>query len=76
MRISVRVTPNSRKERFEKTAEGEFAAAIRERPQNNEANDRVQRLIAGHFNVPLTFVRFLTGARSRKKVFEVVHPVR
>jgi len=76
MKISVRVTPKSRKERFEETGEREFAAAIKERPQNNEANDRVQRLIAGHYNVPLTSVRFLTGARSRKKVFEVVHPVR
>ncbi len=72
MIISVRVTPKSRKERFQETREGEFAAAIREKPQNNEANDRVQRLVAGHYNVPLTNVRFLKGQRSRKKVFEVV----
>ena len=70
--MSVRVTPKARKERFQKTGTGEFTASIREKPERNEANDRVQRLLAGHYNVPLTSVRFLTGMRSRKKVFEVV----
>ncbi len=72
MKVSVRVTPKSRRERFEETGKGEFAAAIRERPQNNEANDRIQFLLARHFNVPITSVRFLTGMRAKKKVFEVV----
>ena len=72
MKVSVRVTPSSRRERFEKTGEGEFSAAIRERPERGEANDRVQRLVAAHYNVPITNVRFLTGARAKKKVFEVV----
>ncbi len=72
MIINVRVTPNARKERLEQVTDSGFTAAIRERPQRNEANDRVQQLIAEHYNIPLTFVRFLTGERSRKKVFEVV----
>ena len=72
MKVRVRVTPKARKERFQEIGDGEFAASIKEKPERNEANDRVQRLIAGHYNVPLTSVRFLTGIRSRKKVFEVV----
>jgi uncharacterized protein YggU (UPF0235/DUF167 family) len=71
MKVQVRVTPKSRKERFQMTGENQFAAAIKERPERGEANDRVQRLIARHYNVPLTSVRFLTGMRAKKKVFEV-----
>lgn len=66
------MTPKSRRERFEKTGEHEFSAAIKERPERGEANDRVQRLVARHYNVPLTSVKFLTGLRARIKLFEVV----
>lgn len=72
MRIRVRVTPNAKKEKFEQRGELEFTAAVRARAERNEANDRVQTLVARHFNVPLTHVRFLTGARSKSKLFEVV----
>jgi len=72
MQISVRVTPKARKECFEETKQGEFTASVKERAERNEANDRVQWLVARHFNVPLTNVRFLTGVRGKKKVFDVV----
>jgi|GEM_PF-568578 len=72
MKVHVRVTPNARHERFEQVGEDQFAIALRERPEKNEANARVQRLLSEHFNVPRTSVKFLTGQRSRKKVFEVV----
>lgn len=72
MKINVRVTPKARQERFLKTGEHEFAVAVREAPERNEANSRVQRLVAAHYNVPVTSVRFLTGMRAKKKVFEVV----
>lgn len=72
MKISVRVTPKARRERFELTGEHAFVAAVREPAERNEANSRVQRLVAAHYNVPVTSVRFLTGVRAKKKVFEVV----
>lgn len=72
MQVIVRVTPKARKERFESAKNGEFSAAVKARAERNEANDRVQQLVARHFNVPITNVRFLTGQRAKKKVFEVV----
>jgi uncharacterized protein YggU (UPF0235/DUF167 family) len=72
MQVRVRVTPNGRSEKFEAAKDGAYAATVRERAERNEANHRVQQLVARHFNVPLTNVRFLTGLRSRKKIFEVV----
>ncbi|MEK7509898.1 MAG: DUF167 domain-containing protein [Patescibacteria group bacterium] len=70
--IRVRVTPGARRERFEKRAENEFSAAVKERAERNEANARVQELVAEHFSVPITSVRFLAGVRGRTKTFEIV----
>ena len=72
MKIKVRVTPKARRERFEQITEGEFSAAVRERAERNEANSRVQTLVAWHFNVPVTSVKFLTGQRTKSKLFDVV----
>ncbi len=72
MKIIVRVTPDSRREHFEKTGDVEFKASVKESAERNQANMRVQELVAEHFNLPVTTIRFLTGMRSKKKVFEVV----
>jgi len=72
MKVRVKVHPHAHHERFEEVREGVFEAAVKEPRERNEANTRVQRLVARHYNVPLTSVRFLTGARGTNKVFEVV----
>lgn len=72
VQVRVRVTPHAHRERFEQVSATEFSATVKEPAQRNEANLRVQRLVAQHFNVPLTSVRFLTGMRGKKKVLEVV----
>ena len=72
MIVKVGVIPSSRKERFEEAGNNEFTAAVKEKPKRNEANDRVQRLVARHFNVPVTSVRFRSGVRGKIKAFEVV----
>lgn len=72
MIVRVRVIPRSRKERFEEVGNNEFTAAVKEKPKRNEVNDRVQQLVARHFNVPVTSVRFLAGVRGKRKTFEVV----
>ena len=72
MKIKVRVIPKAKKEKFNKVSDTEFTATVRERAERNEANARVQMLVAHHFNVPVTSVRFLTGQRTKSKLFDVV----
>ena len=72
MRIKVHVTPKARREHFEKTGESEFTATIKEPAERNEANSRVQQLVADYFNLPVTSVRFLAGMRSKVKTFDVI----
>ena len=72
MKVRVRVKPNARRERFLEVNESQFEVDVKESAEQNLANRRVQQLIADHFNRPVTSVRFLTGARSKSKMFEVV----
>ncbi len=72
MLIRVQVKPDCHREVFEEFKKGEFRVQVKEPAAGNMANSRVQMLIAEHFNVPVTSVRFRTGMRSHKKTFEVV----
>lgn len=70
-KISVRVTAGARKELFEKTGESEFVISVKDPAERNEANDRVRVLLARHFRVPVSSVRFVSGMRAKKKVFSI-----
>ncbi len=72
MLIRVHVKPDSHREVIEESKKGEFRVQVKEPAAGNMANSRVQMLIAEYFNVPVTSVRFRTGARSHKKTFEIV----
>ena len=72
MKIRVKVTPGARRESFEKTSITEFKCNVKERAENNMANTRVRQLVARHFKMPVSAVRFISGTRSANKVFEVL----
>ena len=72
MRVCVHVKPGSRREVLDRLENGDFRVTVKEEARGNRANLRVQQMIAEHFNVPVTSVRFQSGGRSKKKVFDVV----
>jgi uncharacterized protein YggU (UPF0235/DUF167 family) len=72
MQVRVKVKADARREKFEKVGETEFEAAVKEPAERNMANRRVQRLLADHFNLPVTSIRFISGMRSPSKIFEIV----
>ncbi len=69
--IVVHVTPDSRRERIE-SRDGVFDISVKEPAQDNAANERVRELLAVYFGVAPKAVRFVSGARSRKKRFTVI----
>ncbi len=71
MVIEVIVTPGARKERVAKNKAGKYEVAVREEAERNEANKRVRKIIADALKVPITHVRMVRGARSRKKIFNI-----
>ena len=71
MKIQVKVKPNSKTE--EVSQEGNsFIIKVKEPPKEGKANQAVIKLLAGHFGVPQSRVRILSGFKSKNKIIEVV----
>jgi len=70
MKIQVKVKPSSRTE--EVSQEGDsFIVKVKEPPKEGKANQAVIKLLAGHFGVPKSQVRVVSGFTSKNKVIEV-----
>ena len=70
MKIQVKVKPNSRTE--EVSHEGNnFVVRVKEPPQEGRANEAVIKLLAGHFGVPQSQVKILSGFKSKNKVIQI-----
>jgi len=70
--VRVAVTPGARREIFTVKGIGSFEVSVKEPAEGNQANTRVRELLASHFGVSGKRVRFVSGARSRTKRFEVI----
>jgi hypothetical protein len=71
MKIHVKLKPNSRTEELSHEG-GSFIAKVKEPPREGKANQAVIKLLAGHFGVPQSQVRIVSGFKSRNKIIEVV----
>jgi uncharacterized protein YggU (UPF0235/DUF167 family) len=71
MYLRVTVTPGSRKEALVKSKELVWHVSVKEKAEQNRANERVRTLIARECGVPLAHVRILTGHHSRSKMISV-----
>jgi len=69
--VSVKVTPGARRERVSWTAADTVVIAVKEPAARNMANRRVQTILSLHYQVPVTSIRMLTGARSGTKRFVI-----
>lgn len=72
MHVRVAVKSSARRESLEETKKNTFSITVREKAERGEANDRVRALLARHFRIPVSAIRFVSGARSTKKTFDVV----
>lgn len=70
MYLRVYVTPDSKKEALERLQEA-WRITVRQPAERNEANKRVQELIAREVGVPLSSVRILAGHHARSKMISV-----
>lgn len=70
MLVKVRVIPDSRREKVDKTSSG-LIVTVREEAQGNQANDRVRAIVAREHRVPLSAVRLMKGHRSPSKIFAI-----
>ena len=71
MYIKVFVKTNARKESFVQKSKDHFEASVKEKAERNMANTRVLKLVAGHFNVPVSRVRIVNGHKHPSKLIVV-----
>lgn len=71
MKISVTITPNSRKEEVVRISEHEFRVRVAAPAKEGKANERLCELLAEHFGVPKSLVFVKSGHASRQKIIEI-----
>ena len=71
MKILVKVKPNAKQERIEKTGENTFSVWVKEKPQEGKANQAVIKILSDYFGVARSNVVLLKGQTSKQKFFEV-----
>lgn len=69
--IQVRVTPNAKKESFEKQPDGTYAARITAPPVDGKANKALIKLAAKSLGVRKSRVAIIKGEKSRDKVLVI-----
>ena len=70
MRVSVRVKPGSKKPGISNAGD-ELIVAVREPAVEQRATAAARLVLAAYYGVPVSRVRLVNGATSRRKLFEV-----
>ena len=71
MKLFISARPGSRKECVEQIDATHLKVSVREQPENGEANRAIAAALAKHFGIPKSHITLRSGAKGRKKVFEV-----
>jgi uncharacterized protein YggU (UPF0235/DUF167 family) len=71
MMVSVKVFPKAGRNEIREQPDGSLNAFVKPVPEGGKANQEAIRLLARHFSVRMAGVRLVSGARSKKKAFEV-----
>ena len=71
MNISVKAKPNSREEKVEQIAEGQFVVSVKEPPIQGRANEAIIRALAEYFSVSKLQIKIISGWTSRQKIIEI-----
>ncbi len=80
MRILIKAKAGEREERVEapepkllntKDELEVYTVRVKEPPERGKANDAIIKLLAGYFNLPRSHIRLVSGATSKRKIFEI-----
>ena len=78
MKIFVKAKPGAKENRVTppplklmQDEEGWYTVSTKERPVEGRANEAITKLLAEHFDISRSQVRLVSGATSKRKVFEI-----
>lgn len=71
MKLMIKVKPNSKESKVEKTAEGEFVVRVKAPPKEGKANKEVITLLSEYFGVQKAQIEVVSGHAGKNKVVEI-----
>lgn len=71
MRISVKVHPNSKKQRIEKDLLGILHVYVTQPPMKGRANQATIEALAKYFKTKKSSIYLISGTKSKTKIFEI-----
>lgn len=71
-KISVTLVPRAGKNSVEKTGEHSYRIHVTAIAVENQANQKLIRVLSKYFSVAPSLIRIVSGARSRKKIVEIL----
>lgn len=71
MKITVIAKTKSKIEGVEKQLDGNYIVRVHMPPVDGEANKRISEVLAQHFKVPIRAVTLLSGAKGKRKIFQI-----
>lgn len=72
MRIQVKVKPNAKQEKVEKTGDSAFLVWVKAKPAQGKANLAVVKALAGYLDIPQSSIILLKGQTSKEKLFDIL----
>ena len=71
MIISVKVKPQAREDRVEKTGENNFTIQVKAKAVEGKANQAAIKILSEYFDKPRSKIAILKGEKSRNKIFSI-----
>ena len=71
MKIQVDVKLHAKTEEVVFVKEGHYIVKVHQPPVDGKANQQVIQLLAKHLCIPKSYISLVSGAKSKKKVFEI-----
>ncbi len=71
MKISVKLHPNAKHEKFEVLAEDAYEVWVTEPAIENRANEALIDILSEHFNCPKSMISIAFGSKSTNKVINI-----
>lgn len=71
MRIYVKVTAGSSREKVEKISYGNYRAWVSAAPEKGKANDRLEEVLADYFGTKKNKIKIISGKTSRMKLVQI-----
>ena len=71
MFVKVNALTNQKKEFVKKTSENRYEISVKEKPERNNANNRIIQLLAIHFKITEKKIRIINGHHTPSKLISI-----